>query len=371
MRLGNSPRDIPQSAEFALLVDCCREAAEGQVRRSPAIAETIDWELFLRLVDFHRVAGIAWRALAPRAEQIPDSIAARLLSSATEVAAANLHRAVAARDINAQFARSGIDLLFVKGLVLGKLLYGDLAAKSSIDIDMLVNPADVPRAAFVLDALGYSPVIPAVRIDQIPKWHALHKESVWVNSETGIPVDLHTRLADNGSLIPGISADSPRMLVEVAPKIRLPTIAPEQLFAHLCVHGSSSLWFRLTWITDVAAFLHGRSGGDISTLYEVARKLGTGRAADQALLLSDCLFGSLRAVPDLARKLRADPLSRSLFRFAYAQVVGRREPQEPTSVTLGTLPIHLTQFMLMPGLKFKLGELVRQGRLAMGALAEA
>lgn len=52
--------------------------------------------------------------------------------------------------------------------------------------------------------------------------------------------------------------ESARQLVEVACGIELPTLARDEPSAHLCVHGASSAWFRLKWITDLAALIDGR-----------------------------------------------------------------------------------------------------------------
>jgi hypothetical protein len=54
---------------------------------------------------------------------------------------------------------------------------------------------------------------------------------------------LHSRLADSPELIPAIGAGSPHQKVEVVPGIVLPTLAADELFPYLCVHGALSAWF--------------------------------------------------------------------------------------------------------------------------------
>ena len=87
-------------------------------------------------------------------------------------------------------------------------------------------------------------------------------------SPDGLNVELHRRLADSLELIPGIGVGSPRQEVEVAPGVVLPTLAPDELFAYLCVHGASSAWFRLKWVTDLAALLCDCTAAEIARLYE-------------------------------------------------------------------------------------------------------
>ena len=61
-------------------------------------------------------------------------------------------------------------------------------------------------------------------------------------------------------------------------------------------------------------------------------------------------------------RLERDGASRWLAKSAMRQVAGLVEPREPTSVPLGTSSIHLSQLLLLPGLRFKLSEIVRQLR---------
>ncbi|MFL5947927.1 MAG: hypothetical protein ACJ743_05655, partial [Gaiellaceae bacterium] len=119
----------------------------------------------------------------------------------------------------------------------------------------------------------------------------------------------------------------------------------------------SSAWFRLKWIADFAGLLHGLGAGQIRGLYARSQQLGAGRAAGQALLLADALFGTLDAVPDLKAMLTSDRATRMLCRAAKRMVTADREP---TGRPLGTLAIHWTQFLLMPGIAYKLSEFRRQ-----------
>jgi len=187
---------------------------------------------------------------------------------------------------------------------------------------------------------------------------------VWSRPEERLHVELHTRLADNRRLIPAIGIESPRRQVEIAAGIALPTLAPDELFAYLCVHGASSLWFRLKWISDLAGLIDGLSAAEIDQLYARSQELGAGRAAGQALLLADRLFDSLRH-SRLRDRLMTDAAVRRLAEAAFRQVAGRAEPREPTARPFGTWRIHWTQLLLLPGASFTLGEAARQLRDAV------
>jgi hypothetical protein len=351
---------VETSPEFELLAQCCRQAfAARQNELLPIEAPEIDWDRFLRLARFHRVQGLAWASLAPTRDILPPAIVDALASDASEIAASNLRAVNQCRELADSFGRADIAVLFVKGLSLGALAYGNPALKMGWDIDLLIAAADIQRAAERLDELGYRLSTPQRR-RTLRSWHERRKESVW-SKEGGLPLELHTRLADNPQLIPGITIASPTQSVEVADGIELPTLGADELFAYLCVHGASSAWFRLKWICDLAAILDGLPPAEIGRLHGRSLQLGAGRASGQALLLADRIFGTL-GESSLRSELERDSRMRWLAESAFRQLAGRTEPREPTAMPFGTLRIHLTQLLLKPGPRFKLGELARQGR---------
>ena len=60
--------------EFRLAVDCCRLNFGGAAKARNA--GEVDWDLFLDLVRFHRVEGLAWNALSASPSGAPDAVVA-------------------------------------------------------------------------------------------------------------------------------------------------------------------------------------------------------------------------------------------------------------------------------------------------------
>ena len=351
------------SPELQLAVECCRHNFAGNRGSvAPRPSAGLDWQGFLALVRFHRVQGLAWKALDD-AGLAPPAIAEALSRDTEKIAAANLRAAAEFRDLLDDFEAAEVPALFVKGLTGAALAYRHPLLKMSSDIDLLVAPRNVVRGGELLARRGYRQLIPPPPAD-VGRWHRRHKELVWA-PENGLHVELHSRLADNSRLIPCIDIDLPSETVDVAPGIRLPTLARDELFAYLCVHGASSAWFRLKWISDLAGLVHGQSGETIERLYEWSQALGAERATGQALLLADRLFGTLSDT-GLRKTLERDRPTRRLADAAYAQLTG--PPLEPTSIRFGTWRIHLTQFALKRGIGFRLGEFTRQARDAAASL---
>jgi hypothetical protein len=342
------------SIEFQLAVECCRWAFAGgdplPVRR---LAEDARWDDFLHLSRRHRVQGLVWHSLHDLAAPMPTETGQALADDAAAVAQHNLQAARHSALLLEAFTKAAIPLIFIKGLSLSKLAYRDPFLKMSQDVDVLVPGDAIAAASAELQTLGYRLETPAApsHAARLERWHRKRKESVW-RSPDGLQLELHSRLADSPDLIPGLGVGSPRQDVEVAPGIVLPTLARDELFAYLCVHGASSAWFRLKWITDLAALLWDCPAPEIERLYVRSQQLGAGRAAAQALLLSARVYGT-----KLERRLDREPVNRWLAESAFKQML---RDQEPTQSRFGTSTIHFTQLFLLPGILFHLRELARQ-----------
>jgi len=347
-------------AEFGLALECCKWGFRGRPEPIRHVPAETDWSRFLEVVGFHRVEGLAAAFLGENDTDAPPEVLATLSSAAAKIAARNLEAAADCRALLNSFETAGVPLLFVKGLTLGRLAYRDPSVKAAIDIDLLIDRTDLHRAAALLRGCGYRLTAPGESPgDEIlTAWHRGWKESVWTKAQPRLQIDLHTRLTDNKRLIPGIDVHSPRQWVDIGNGIQLPTLAEEECFAYVAVHGAWSAWFRLKWISDFAGLLHGRPGDEINRLYRRSLELGGARSAGQALLLADALFGILAQSPQLKHVLMNDRAIRHLCRAALRLLT--REPLEPTATRLGSLPIRRTQFFLSPGLGFKLSELSGQ-----------
>lgn len=355
----NYQPNLQLPTEFALAVACCRLTYSGEgadeVRR---LAKAVHWGGFLHSCRRHRVQGLAWHALSGVNVAPPAPVQFALAGDARAIADQGLRAARESARLASRFEAAGVPLLFLKGLTVGKLAYGNPFVKMGSDVDVLVHPADVSRAAALLGEFGYRLELPG-EAALLERWHGSRKESVWLGGDNLI-LELHSRVADQPDLLPTISAASPSQLVSIAPGIDLATLADDELFAYLCVHGASSAWFRLKWITDFAALLHRRDAADIDRLHARSQQLGAARAAAQALLIAERLYG-IPLPPALACRLRT-PINRWLARAALRGMLRG----EPTQQLLGTWTIHSTQFFLKRGIRYKLAEFGRQARAAAG-----
>ena len=350
------------SKEFDLAVACCTwPVSEESNLLVQHAAKGVNWQIFLQLARRHRIQGLVWHSLKRAKIEVPVDASAALAAAAAEIAQQNLVNCAETLKLQQVLSDAGAKPLFLKGVSLGMIAYGTLSVKMGWDIDIIISSEKLGVATKVLRQNGYLRTIPGDQISdaQLNIWHRHWKESVWQHESGATYVELHTELVDNPLLLPGMGALSPSQGVELARGASVKTLATDELFAYLCVHGASSGWFRLKWLADLAALLAPADIEENERLYQRSQQLGAGRAADQALLLANFFFKT-KISPTLRRKLQSNVMTRILFRSAIKKMAGRHATVELHDTFLGTASIHAMQLGLLPGWRFKISEIARQ-----------
>lgn len=346
-----------QTAAVAALA--CRAAFDD--RASPLLAAhpPADGEALLAYARRHRIQGLVWDSLAGLPGLIEEAPAAALAEDARGVNARNLATAAALGQLQAAFGSAGVDVLHLKGLALASLCYRHPMAKAGWDIDVLVASPTLREAAVALGGLRYRCLLPP-DARGLDRWHRRRIESVWIRPGDEMAVELHTRLSPSPALIPDIGMASPRQEASVAGR-RLETLADAPLLAYLAVHGANSLWFRLKWLADFAAFAD-RLGERLDAVAGEAAGLKVGRCLRLAFRLSARVFGT--AIPPSCADM-PDTVDRWLFGAALDQLVGKNAMIEPTGERLGTMPIHAAGLLLGGTTGFLVKDAARRGRDAL------
>ncbi|MEO8113934.1 MAG: nucleotidyltransferase family protein [Phenylobacterium sp.] len=338
--------------EFALLVACAawpRSAARDADVRRASTAPGLDWSNFLAAVRRHRMAALALDGLRCAGVAPGAGVDPQLRDLARRDVQDALRMVAEAERIRVLFAAADLPMAVVKGPVLSMLAYGEVGLRQCRDLDVLVTPADAPRALGLLEAAGYRRLSPppAAAGDRMALWYRVQKDVELRHVETGAAVELHHRLTLNPHLLRPLAPIDAVRRVEVAGVV-LPTFGEADLFAYLCAHGAAHAWFRLKWLADVAALLVGRPVEDILRLYEAAEERGVARPAGQALLLCQRFWG-LPLPGELAERLRVDRKVVWLERLALGALAG---PPLHERRLAGT-GLHLAQLALRDGWAFR------------------
>jgi hypothetical protein len=170
-----------------------------------------------------------------------------------------------------------VEPMAVKGLVLARTAYGNLAVRSAADIDLLVRPGDLAVARDVLGGLCYG------HREQLLFEEAHHPYHDPQYFRDGFCVELHRGLWDPKHF-PHDDGIWERSVVADLGPIAVRTLSPEDTLLHLAIHRTRSP-LRLRLLCDAAEHLRVNAGAlDWTALTRGAHALGA-RTALHAMLV--------------------------------------------------------------------------------------
>ena len=306
----------------------------------------LDWEVLAAHGRRHSVFPLLYRQLAavvPHAVP-PDSLH-RLKELYQGNAARNLFLLGELERVLHALAEDGVTAIPYKGPVLAIAGYGDLSLRRFVDLDVIVQRADVERAIVTLTRLGYraEPVVsPAQQAFLIRTQHDL----AFKRDEGRLIVELHWEVAPRLFATELAAEDLWRQATTRAVGgSQVLTLAPEDMLLSLCVHGSKHLWERLAWVCDIAEWLAAHPGLQWPELLARAERTGQQRMLFVGLQLAAELLDAPLAAP-AATAIAAD---RAVARLAaQAKQVIFREPPRPPGM-ISSLRFNLLARRAWPG----------------------
>jgi Uncharacterised nucleotidyltransferase len=230
------------SAQFPLIAACCRWPPSEQ--RAATVRTTArkisDWDRFLRVVKRHRVAVLVLEALRAAAIEVSPAVVDELDKVVRHHVRHGLKLAAETFRLQSLIADAGIPNLVLKGVALEQLAYASIATKQTRDIDLLVPPECAEAALRIIEFAGYGLSLPAKELTEMQRRALIRfgREVELVDPRTQVRVDLQWRAADNSLLLRGVDAHSPTQDVALSEEMAVRTLAPDDLFAYLCVHGA-------------------------------------------------------------------------------------------------------------------------------------
>ncbi|MFZ5799890.1 MAG: nucleotidyltransferase domain-containing protein, partial [Candidatus Omnitrophota bacterium] len=175
----------------------------------------------------------------------------------------NLQRNILAaeqiKEIQKNLDRGGVEFILLKGLALAVGLYNDLAARYSMDIDLLVRKTDLPKLKERLENLGYQLTSP-----QRAKLLEDFGCGEWVFIREGfLPLDIHWQLCQYERFKGIIRFDEEEIFRRAADinleGVRVKTLSDEDLFLYLAMHfGLVHNFSGPNWLYDLKLFLDKR-----------------------------------------------------------------------------------------------------------------
>lgn len=149
-------------------------------------------------------------------------------------AAANAAVAATAAEVVTAFDEARIRSILLKGPSLTDWLYDGTGARFSVDVDLMVSPANAERAEAVLSRLGFTAFPENADFRSQPR-HA----RAWNRATSQVSVDLHTNLAGIGvSSEEAWRVMSRKTEVHYVASTRVEVLAPGARALHVALHAA-------------------------------------------------------------------------------------------------------------------------------------
>ena len=142
------------------------------------------------------------------------------------------------------FNENGIDFRVLKGIPLSMELYGDIGMRQSKDIDILVRKEDYSKVILLLKDTH--------DIDCDSNIKYLHHFSI-KNKTSHAHTEVHSRLTELRYFIDSLNLFENKREISIF-DVSIPVLSFENHLLFLIAHGAKHAWFRLMWLSDIAAF---------------------------------------------------------------------------------------------------------------------
>ncbi|QQV78477.1 nucleotidyltransferase family protein [Sphingomonas aliaeris] len=274
---------------------CGRVASDQPV----AALDPADPAAIFAMVRRHRISTRAIAVLGIALRDRDPVLSERLTVRARDRGFAALGRTDRMVTISQRLAAANIRHLGVKGPVLAQQIYGDVGARDSKDLDLLVDPAAIGDAAAILGSIGF---IETGTETGRGDTEADNKHRTFFGH--GVEVEMHTRLLDVEALLPlSFEAVWARRETVMLGAVAVPALSMADTFLYLCAHGAQHLWFRLKWLEDIARIVTLPAYPEIAPqAIARARETGAEGIFISAIDLVDHVFGIAGTVPIADRR---------------------------------------------------------------------
>jgi hypothetical protein len=236
--------------------------------------QVLDWERLVAEATREGVAGVLDEALSGAAVPLPEAAGATLArvraSEALwlEMLERALDSALGALDA------AGIRAVALKGPVLAERLYRNPRARFSADLDLLVTPPDLDRAAAALSRLGYGEETGASA-----DYYRRHHHHIHLSAPRLPLIELHFHAyAGFGVVIPAGDLVAAAIPYRTARGLRTWILAPEDELLYLAVHAAGHCFERLLWLYDLKLMFRANPSLDWAAVEDRARGLGVSAA---------------------------------------------------------------------------------------------
>jgi len=296
------------------------------------LSPDLNWAYFLQKTKDERVCSLIYKALSKiqDAEKIlPENILQDLRNIYYSTAKRNILIFQTLQEILQAFKKKGIRTIVFKGIVLAESVYGDIAARSMSDLDILINRQDIKRADKVLEDFNYTRPFGVKDFSKVS--FNLYRNSILYKNFNGYPKYIHlywhilNLCPYDKDILQKIDMDKIwREAVDInLGGIKTRTFSLCHQLIYLCMHALNDSFRSLILLCDINEFLRiNKETLNWSKLIEEAYLFGLSKYTYYSLYVVSIFFGVY--IPEFVFK-RLKPKRISCFEQRFISSVLKRK----------------------------------------------
>jgi hypothetical protein len=274
--------------EIKVLLSC--SGAHIEIRKAEKmnnlLHKDINWDMLLDIANLERMMPLLYKNLSLISpKKVPPDVMTHLRNEFLLNSSRNMKLTRELLFIIDNFDAKGIPIMPFKGPVLAEQVYGDIALRSFVDLDLLVPEHEYTRSEELLKSLGYLNDLKLTPAQNAAFLKSEHHHR-FGNCKTGTSIELHWRISSRlFSLQPDLSGAWNRAGITTILGKKVPSFSPEDTLLILCEHGARHQWSQLSWVYDVAGMVETKKI-NLPHLIEQAKRVGKERPLLLGLLLA-------------------------------------------------------------------------------------
>jgi len=241
-------------AEEKLLICCARTECSSDVktRIDSLINDTLNWRYVVRLAKQHGLLGLLyWHLSTISPQTTPDGVLNAIRDSVFAYTRRNLLLTQELARLIKLLNKNHIDVIPYKGPSLAQEVYGTLALRRFVDLDILIHKRDMGRVKELLLSEGYAPrhqwnAVQETIVLRYGYDYPFTHQSLKIKLEVHwVPFPVWDLSIDEATLW-----DNAQHLTLCG--VQTLTLGHDDLLLILCAHAAKHCWARLSWICDIA-----------------------------------------------------------------------------------------------------------------------
>lgn len=292
--------------EMAFLIACANPnfAEDHKMMLTGLLTDTLDWDAVIRNAQYHKVIPLLHRTLTTHFKKdVPAHVLARIAALFKSNSLHSLIVSASLINVIKLLQKHAIEVLPVKGPILAEKLYGSIAMRTYVDVDILVHQRDIEKVLTILMENEYTLHPEGIRRSTFLKFlkHYHHGRLI---DKNGVLIELHWELS--GFYVPEpMTLESLRPFLVKATFNQCPTLdlTDEMNFVFLCLHGNKHCFTILDYVCTIAGLVQTIPGLDWERIIDLGKKHRMIKRILVSFALMNKLFGI--AVPAPIKCLQA------------------------------------------------------------------